>query len=98
MEVLIQILEDKDDKPLTYNHYYTTTIQKIRTEKHTKKTEEIVKQHQFQELIPGLSTKHQKIDFEGLASSLGKVQIEDMDSFSADDTLTCQMAYYKVRD
>ena len=94
---LKKIIEDKGSHPITYNHYYTATIQKMRSEKQARMMKKLVKQHQSP--IQGVDGRsHYELDTNSLAASLAATSVEeDMDRFSAHDALTSQMAYYKVR-
>lgn len=90
---LAKALDDKDNHPITYNHYYTTTVQRIRAKNHTKKLKMLVTKHRSERTTkdqPSLTCDDFIQDMEDA------VVEEDMDRFSADDALTSQMAYYKV--
>jgi len=94
-EELKKLIQDKGRHPITYNHYYTTTIQKARSKKYRDK------------LLSSASKANTlvKTRYEGMVnyvdpSTLGKKlgdDIElDMDKFSAEEALDSQSAYYKV--
>ncbi|KAF2149400.1 dynamin family protein-like protein, partial [Myriangium duriaei CBS 260.36] len=85
---LQEILEDKQGHPITYNHYYTSTVQAIRSKKIEKKLEKA---------LEGLKVyDDQTTPVAELRTSVRTASIEqDMDIFSAEDALTCQMAFYK---
>lgn len=91
---LSAILQDKNGHPITYNHYYTTTVQKIRAQRYAKKISQFAKQ-----CDPDYndSDGEVQIDLAALVAAAAAGSIEDdMDRFSAEDALTSQMAYYKV--
>ncbi|KAJ9655214.1 hypothetical protein H2201_008851 [Coniosporium apollinis] len=95
-----RIIEDKLRHPITYNHYYTTTVQKIRQKKYSGDLMRLtgsarIKVHEKNFLPgPGYSTTGY-IDPQKLEVNM-KDQIEqDMDKFSAEEALDCQTAYYK---
>ena len=84
-EELKKIIDDKGSHPITYNHYYTTTIQKVRTNKQACAVEKLIMQHQTENsTLNGRPT--QVVDGKGLAASLLASTIQgDMDRFSAED-------------
>ena len=93
---LSKIIEDKRSHPMTYNHYYTTTIQKMRENEFKKSIRSLGSKASVG--VPnkwdgGTTTYVDREKLQGLTSS----HIEqDMDRFSAREALNSQMAYYKV--
>ncbi|KAF2227464.1 P-loop containing nucleoside triphosphate hydrolase protein [Elsinoe ampelina] len=94
-EELMEIVKDKNGDPITYNHYYTTTIQKMRAKMQERKVDALLREK-----------GRQGTDFQGgpitsfptqaLVKMMSEVTTEnDMDKFSAEDALICHMAYYK---
>jgi hypothetical protein len=87
---------------MTYNHYYTTTIQKIRQEKYggalirlSGEAEVSVERKNY---LPGPGYTTQKyIDPQKLREQVDGYIEQNMDKFSAEEALDCHLAYYKVR-
>ena len=93
---LAKILADKACHPITYNHYYTTTIQKMRSKGQLAKMEVIMKKNE-KTTYDYQRNSSTSIDPRGLAAGLANMSVEeDMDKFSASDALMCALAYYKV--
>ncbi|KAF4554325.1 Dynamin central region-containing protein 4 [Elsinoe fawcettii] len=87
---LARILEDKNGDPITYNHYYVTTIQNMRTKKQERKVQELVKKNSS-----NYRDNQIIVDTKTLSQALMETSVEqDMDKFSAEDALVCHMAYY----
>jgi len=92
---LKHILEDKNAHPITYNHTYIRTVQDMRSKKYENTLAELAEEHK-QEMISehGYDTN---IDVKTFLESLPAMRPENnMETFSAEDALLCQMAYYKV--
>ncbi|KAF1981971.1 hypothetical protein K402DRAFT_215863 [Aulographum hederae CBS 113979] len=102
---LDKIITDKGRHPITYNHYYTTTIQKLRNKKSMAKAKKLADQHTTDyycdvgearfDSVSG-PTRVSALDPEAFMKNFEQEFIEqDMDKFSAEDALDCEMAYYK---
>ena len=78
--------------PITYNHYFTETLQKIRNK---RKEDELVKSltKYFGEL--GFTSKAH-LDIENLKSHLMQDTESDMSDFACSEAVDCMEAYYKV--
>lgn len=86
---------DKGRHPMTYNHYFTTTLQKQRKRKHEKFTEDAVK---TSETVMYYNNKHNTHFNPVLMKEVMSKSIEqNMDKFSSEEALDNQRAYYKVR-
>lgn len=92
--------------PITYNHYFTETIQDIRQKRLEKDVTE-----RLRKLSPGLfqSNKGGKegdiassieygVKISDLISALSTRNVADMDKYAASEILLCMEAYYKVSD
>lgn len=94
-EELEKILEDEKRHPITYNHYYTTTIQKIRNKRNERNVRDMLRN------IPrysptGLGQVVKENDMNKAIENLNNALVQaDMDEFAAGDALISQMAYYK---
>jgi hypothetical protein len=91
---LVKVLKDKDRHPTTYNHYFTTTVQKMRHRKHHQITKKAAKASEVMAYDNnGDACVH--IDPETLAEEMEKVVELDMDVFSSQEALDIERAYYK---
>ncbi|KAF2229407.1 Dynamin family protein [Viridothelium virens] len=98
---LAKVLKDKSRHPITYNHYYTMTIQKERRrnysrllDKATTTATEFLNVQQFNKGTLGPTTKS-FISPQKLQQALDETIVLDMDGFSAIEALDSQQAYYK---
>ncbi|KAK4952894.1 hypothetical protein LTR66_013701 [Elasticomyces elasticus] len=95
---LANIIDDKQRHPITYNHYYTTTIQKLRNKKNAETMEKLTKK-----LGRAVYTKTNNVvhavtyvDPAALIRNVADGALElDMDKFSAQEALDCGTSYYK---
>jgi hypothetical protein len=94
-EELVKILKDKGRHPMTYNHYFTTTIQKQRKSKYAQILTNVAKAAQVSVSNEETETVETYIDPEKLEMDLEGGIEQDMDRFSAEDALDSQLAYYK---
>ncbi|KAK4031852.1 GTPase effector domain, GED [Parachaetomium inaequale] len=81
--------------PITYNHYFTETLHKVR-ESRRKDPEKIL--CRFLK-VPSLTSVHSlygNYDLRGLADALGRSSEPDMRRFAAGEAMDCLNAYYKV--
>ncbi|KAH6866866.1 dynamin family protein-like protein [Alternaria rosae] len=93
-EELHKILKDKDRHPTTYNHYFTTTVQKMRQRKHQKIIKKASKASEVS--IYDCEDKLRKyVDPGKLTEAMDKAIEPDMDVFSSQDALDTERAFYK---
>ncbi|KAL8826245.1 MAG: hypothetical protein Q9191_003922, partial [Dirinaria sp. TL-2023a] len=105
---LNQLLESLSDKttelltphqrshPITYNHYFTETLQKLRNERNQNEYSKIVKQFFG---VSSLETHHYcrgNHDLYQLVTTLVQRTEPDMNRFACSEALDCMEAYYKV--
>ena len=93
-EELQKILTDKARHPATYNHYFTTTVQKMRQRKHqyiTKKASEASEVRVYDHS----DTLRKHVDPGKLAEAMNKAIELDMDVFSSQEALDTERAFYK---
>ena len=91
---LRRIVTDKSRKPMTYNHYFTTTIQKQRKRKHEKVIKHVRKEAEVGVDIfkqPGQSLCDPVKMEKAFTNSIE----QNMDKFSSEEALDNQRAYYK---
>lgn len=86
------------EHPITYNHYFTETIQNMR---HRRMEEEVsrrlstlygVKQITSLEELPA-----RKVKTTSLVTALSRRNETDMDRYASSEILDCMMAFYKVK-
>ncbi|CAG5158133.1 uncharacterized protein ALTATR162_LOCUS4999 [Alternaria atra] len=93
-EELHKILKDKARHPTTYNHYFTTTVQKMRQRKHqkiTKKASEVSEVRTYDRN----NDLHIHVDPGKLTEAMNKAIELDMDVFSSSEALDTERAFYK---
>jgi GTPase SAR1 family protein len=94
-----KILADRRRHPMTYNHYYTTTVQRLRRERDSSDLKSCLKKATNAERVytrDGTWTNTSKVDPEKMISEYhGQVE-QDMDKHSCRDALDSLRAFYKV--
>lgn len=83
--------------PITYNHYFTETLQKLRNERNHDEYSEIVKRFFG---VSSLETPYyvdRNHDLCQLVSDLVQYTEPDMNRFACSEALDCMEAYHKVR-
>jgi hypothetical protein len=93
-EELHKILEDKARHPTTYNHYFTTTVQKMRQRKHQKITKKASEVSQVK-MYDRNNDLHINVDPGKLTEAMNKAIELDMDVFSCQEALDTERAFYK---
>ena len=88
------IREDMKRQPITYNHYFTDTLQKIQRDKFNYEIKQLVASAKEE-----VHTRHEGsqlwINPSTLSNGINARIEQDMDKFSADQALDTQTAYYK---
>lgn len=82
--------------PITYNHYFTETLQKLRDERKRNEFTEIIKQFFG---VSSLETSYycnRHHDLRQLVTALVQRTEPDMNRFACSEALDCMEAYYKV--
>ncbi|KAF9733790.1 dynamin family protein [Paraphaeosphaeria minitans] len=90
---LQKILADLARFPLTYNHYFTTTLQKQRQRKHEKITDRANKASRVE--LHYNYAQHTHYDPTLMKKAMAESIEQNMDKFSAEEALDKQIAYYK---
>jgi len=99
---LKKIIADKKLYPMTYNHYYTTTIQKLRSQRAEKNLAECVAEATYKTTYYTYTGKTyspvtlDQIDTQKLKRLCSERITLNMDDHSCSDALDCLCAYYKV--
>jgi hypothetical protein len=96
-EELSKLLKDKARHPSTYNHYFTSTIQKTRQRKYQKITKEASKASQESFMRADTGKNQTSVNSAKLEDNMNAALEQDMDVFSSQEALDTQRAYYKVR-
>jgi hypothetical protein len=91
---LRKILTDQERYPVTYNHYFTTTLQKQRQRRHEKIVERANKASEMNVIYN--HTTHTHYDPTRMKQAMMESIEQDMDKFSSEEALDKQRAYYKV--
>jgi hypothetical protein len=94
-EELAKFLKDKARHPSTYNHYFTTTIQKTRKRKYQQITKDATKKSQ-ETFTKFDNTKQTSVNSAKLEENMTSAIELDMDNFCSQEALDTQRAYYKV--
>ena len=82
--------------PITYNHYFTDTLQKLRNERNQNEYSKIIKQFFG---VSSLETGYycnRTHDLRQLVTTLEQRTEPDMNRFACSEALDCMEAYYKV--
>ena len=84
--------------PITYNHYFTDTIQKARTD-HAKKQQSKILYSFFgkKTRFAAYSPPSEDLDIEKLLEALNPETEGSMDRFACSEATYCMEAYYKVK-
>lgn len=89
----------KNGHPITYNHYFTETLQKVRDERRMDEVRSALAQwldKDENELDTRNCLLKGNFDTRGLMTALASRSEPDMDRFAASEALDCMEAYYKV--
>lgn len=89
----------KDGHPITYNHYFTETLQKVRDDRRMIAVRSALSQwlHKDEsDLDTGRIWLSGNYDLRELTKCLTSRSEPDMDRFAASEALDCMEAYYKV--
>lgn len=93
---LAKIIADKARPPMTYNHYYTTTVQKQRRNKYASVLAAVTDTLTMAGKRSINEHGQALIEPQMLRERMGTQVVQDMDKFSAEEALDSQSAYYKV--
>ena len=90
------LIPHQKSHPITYNHYFTETLQKLRNKRNQSEYSKVIK-HFFG--ISSLETPHycgSHHDLRQLVNALVQHTEPDMNRFACSEALDCMEAYYKV--
>ena len=87
----------KTSHPITYNHYFTETIQKVREKRHEAEIARRLRRflgHEEDITLDSVSVRNAEMP--SLLSALTSSTEADMDRYACSEVLDCMEAYYKV--
>jgi hypothetical protein len=95
------LVDDENQQPITYNHYYTDNVQKARQKASRDLINKIVKETAKDdtaedEFYGSMHSKKKNVDIERLVNALQKHVIVDMDEQACTEVRAGLDAYYKV--
>ena len=82
--------------PITYNHYFTETLQKTRAARQKEALREALQSYFGVDTLSTTEPVLHQINLQGLLNSLLQTTIPDMTRFASEEALDCMLAYYKV--
>ena len=82
--------------PITYNHYFTETLQQVRNERSKNEYSRIVKNFFGVSSLEPVLYINQHKDLTQLVAALVQNTEPDMNRFACSEALDCMEAYYKV--
>ncbi|KAL4861089.1 hypothetical protein BDV12DRAFT_208372 [Aspergillus spectabilis] len=90
------LLPHQRGHPITYNHYFTETLQKIRTQRRECKLRDILENFFHMDDLEKPYLSHNHIYPKQLLRTLLESSEPDMNRFSSSEALDCMLSYYKV--
>lgn len=94
---LDRIMDDLENFPINYNHYYTDTIQKRRNERHKSKLEDAVEAGTVPRVTcPHCRTSNTTISANKVIESFHHHVETDMEKVACEEAIDCLFAIYKV--
>ena len=82
--------------PITYNHYFTETLQQVRNERSKNEYSRVVKNFFGVSTLEPVLYMDQRKDLRQLVTALVQSTEPDMNRFACSEALDCMEAYYKV--
>ena len=84
--------------PITYNHYFTETLQKVRNKRNEDEYTDILRLRKFFAVssLDAVDLENQCMDLKPLVAALVQRVEPDMNCFACSEALDCMEAYYKV--
>ena len=82
--------------PITYNHYFTETLQKIRNKREEDELEAFFRNYFDLSNFSNDTRTKTTVDIRDLISNLKKGTERDVNNFACSEALDCMEAYYKV--
>ena len=83
--------------PITYNHYFTETMQQVRRERSTAELTSIIQDvFDVDSLHPAGQSRYVETDYRPLLNALVAHNNPDLNQYACSEALDCMQAYYKV--
>ncbi|CAG8197859.1 unnamed protein product [Penicillium salamii] len=82
--------------PITYNHYFTETLQHTRNGRQKEQLREALKRHFKVDHLPSAYGTWDSVDLRALFDSLVRSTEPNMTKYASEEALDCMLAYYKV--
>ncbi|KAJ5500691.1 hypothetical protein N7453_009742 [Penicillium expansum] len=82
--------------PITYNHYFTETLQKTRADRQKEAFRKALQSYFDVDTLSTSEPVGKTVNLQGLLNSLVQTTIPDMTRFASEEALDCMLAYYKV--
>ncbi|KAF1994756.1 hypothetical protein P154DRAFT_501389 [Amniculicola lignicola CBS 123094] len=83
--------------PITYNHYFTETVQKVRKERSRAEFTRVIQNFfGIESLDQPASLRYGTVNYRSLLDVLMACNEPDMDRYACSEALDCMQAYYKV--
>ncbi|KAI3327306.1 vacuolar sorting protein [Xylariaceae sp. AK1471] len=94
---MCEVLEPQRNKhPITYNHYFSETLQKVRLERNKNHLARTLTAHLGVPIAEGSVYINTHVNLSQLMNDLTSTNEPDMERFAAHEALDCMKAYYKV--
>jgi GTPase SAR1 family protein len=93
-QVLQRLFLDRKRHPITYNHYYTETLQDVRTSRQEREIE--LRIRRFLKVSDDRFPDYNNASISGLAKTLSTQSYKNMDDFACSELIDSMQAYYKV--
>jgi hypothetical protein len=96
---LCEVLESQRNKhPITYNHYFSDTLRKVRLERNKEHFARTLAVHLGEPADQGDTYVNKRINVTQLINDLIYSNGLDMEQFAAHEALDCMQVYYKVNN
>ena len=83
--------------PITYNHYFTETVQQVRKKRVTAELTRIIQDvFGVSSLHPSEQSRYIEMDYQPLLNALVSYTNPDLNQYACSEVLDCMQAYYKV--
>ncbi|KUL83663.1 hypothetical protein ZTR_11066 [Talaromyces verruculosus] len=96
-KILELLLPHTDGHPITYNHYFTENLQKIRNERREKEIMRSIQAFFNASDMETVAREVESVDLRGLSRRIIQSTEPDMGRFASAEALDCMLAYYKAR-
>ena len=90
------LLQHQKGHPITYNHYFTETLQKVRNKRNEDEYTDILRKFFAVSSLDAVDLEDRCIDLKPLVAALVQRVEPDMNRFACSEALDCMEAYYKV--